>query len=167
MEQVGKEFGILLVVLTEEEMTCLVCDRIQQIRELDNAFLVAELRESYAVLADDQRYVGYTILLLKDHVEHLHELSQEQQLSLFQDVSDVADSIMAAFHPLRLNYECLGNSLAHVHWHVIPRYDWDPEPTQPIWVRSKDERKAGVAPDELSDLVSKLKGELEQKLTNG
>jgi diadenosine tetraphosphate (Ap4A) HIT family hydrolase len=146
-------------------MTCLICDRIEQIREQKNAFFVAELKESYAVLADDQRYVGYTVLLLKDHVEHLHELSQERQLSLFQDVSDVTSAMVAAFDPLRINYECLGNSLAHIHWHVIPRYDWDPDPTRPIWVRSKEERQAGVSPDELPRLVSKLRVELEQKIT--
>lgn len=147
-------------------MTCMACDRIRLIQDQKNAFFVAELKESYAVLADDQRYVGYTILLLKDHVEHLHELSQERQLSLFQDVSDVANAVVAAFHPLRLNYECLGNSLAHIHWHVIPRYDWGPEPTSPIWVRSKEERGAGVAPDVLPELVSKLRAELEPKITS-
>ena len=149
----------------EAKMTCLACDRVQQIREQRNEFFVAELKESYVVLADDQRYVGYTILILKDHVEHLHELTQERRLSLFKDVTDVADSVVAAFHPLRLNYECLGNSLVHIHWHVIPRYEWDPEPTRPIWVRPEEERKVGVAPDVLSELVSKLRGELEQKIT--
>ena len=146
-------------------MTCLACDRVQQIREQSNAFFVAELEESFVVLADDQRYVGYTILILKDHVEHLHELAQERRLSLFKDVTDVAGSVAAAFHPLRLNYECLGNSLAHIHWHVIPRYEWDPEPTRPIWVRPKEEREVDVAPDVLAELVSKLWGELEQKIT--
>ena len=149
----------------KEKMTCLACDRVQQIREQSNAFFVAELEESFVVLADDQRYVGYTILILKDHVEHLHELSQERRLSLFKDVTDVADSVVTAFHPLRLNYECLGNSLAHIHWHVIPRYEWDPEPTRPIWVRPKEEREVDVAPDVLAELVSKLWGELEQKIT--
>jgi len=153
------------VIFMEEKMTCLACDRVQQIREQRNAFFVAELEESYVVLADDQRYVGYTILILKDHVEHLHELTQERRLSLFKDVTDVAGSVVAVFHPLRLNYECLGNSLVHIHWHVIPRYEWDPEPTRPIWVRPEEERKVGVAPDVLSELVSKLKGELEQKIT--
>jgi len=153
------------VIFMEEKMTCLACDRVYQIREQKNAFFVAELEESYVVLADDQRYVGYTILILKDHVEHLHELTQERRLSLFKDVTDVADSVVAAFHPLRLNYECLGNSLAHIHWHVIPRYEWDPEPTRPIWVRPEEERKVGVAPYVLSELVSKLKGELGQKIT--
>ena len=70
----------------------MACDRVYQIREQKNAFFVAELEESYVVLADDQRYVGYTILILKDHVEHLHELTQERRLSLFKDVTDVAGS---------------------------------------------------------------------------
>ena len=146
----------------EEELACLACERIQLIGEQRNPFFVAELQESYVVLADDQRYMGYTILLLKDHIEHLHELSQERQLTLFNDVIEVAKAVTAVFRPLRLNYECLGNSLAHVHWHVIPRYEWDPDPSLPIWVRSNEERVVGVAPEILSELVLKLKGQLEK-----
>lgn len=147
-------------------MDCMACERIQQIREHKNAFFIAELRESYAVLADDQLYVGYTILVLKDHVEHLYELPQKQQLTLFQDITDVAGSIVAAFQPLRLNYECLGNSLAHVHWHIIPRYEWDPVPSRPIWIRPEEEREVGVAPDLLPELVSKIKRELDHYARN-
>ena len=33
-------------------MSCIVCDRIAQIRAQTNAFFIAELKESYAVLAD-------------------------------------------------------------------------------------------------------------------
>jgi diadenosine tetraphosphate (Ap4A) HIT family hydrolase len=141
--------------------TCLACDRMGQIRDGSNPYIVAEMRESFAVLADDQKYEGYTILLLKDHVEHLHALSRERQIALFADVIDTAAAVTAAFRPVRLNYECLGNSLAHVHWHVIPRYDGDPDPAMPIWVRPSPERKTGVASDRLRELIARLKEHLE------
>jgi diadenosine tetraphosphate (Ap4A) HIT family hydrolase len=34
---------------------------------------------------------------------------------------------------VRINYECLGNQVAHVHWHVIPRHASDPDPRNAVW----------------------------------
>lgn len=58
-------------------MECLACSRIDMIRANRNDFFLAELRESYVVLAANQRYYGYSILLLKEHYEHLHMLPRE------------------------------------------------------------------------------------------
>ena len=54
-------------------------------------------------------------------VKHVHDLTEERRLSLFKDVTDVADAVVAVYYPLRLNYECFTKSLAHIHRHVIPR----------------------------------------------
>ena len=40
---------------------------------------------------------------------------------------------MLAFRPRKLNYELLGNSVPHLHWHLIPRYSDDPMRTVPVW----------------------------------
>jgi diadenosine tetraphosphate (Ap4A) HIT family hydrolase len=104
-------------------MSCFACDRVAQIKSNQNPFFVAELEASYLVLADHQRYEGWCILLLKEHVEHLDQLALETQLQLFRDVAKTARAIRNAFHPVRLNYECLGNTLPHIHWHIIPRYE--------------------------------------------
>lgn len=141
-------------------MACLACDRIEKISEQRNEFFVAELKESFAVAADDQRYTGHTILLLKHHAEHLHRLERETRSLLFQDVILVGDALAEAFRPIRINYECLGNSMPHIHWHVIPRYEWDPQPTHPIWVRPKGERAVGVTGSDLKAIVSKLRSRL-------
>ena len=36
------------------------------------------------------------------------------------------------FEPVKLNYELLGNSLPHLHTHVMPRYADDPKPGWPF-----------------------------------
>src|SRR4051812_13874265 len=122
-------------------MICDACHRIEQIRAGENPRFIAELSESCVVLGDEQFYRGWCILLLKDHHEHLAALPVERQRNLWNDVALVAQTITRELKPVRINYECLGNQLHHIHWHIIPRYADDPDPKNPIWLRSPDQQR--------------------------
>lgn len=113
---------------------CLICERIRLIEEAKNPYFVAELETGYIVLADNQLYRGYTIFLSKQHKTELHELDKETRKLFLDEMSQVAESVYKAFNPQKLNYELLGNRDSHLHWHLIPRYKSDKEPTKPIWV---------------------------------
>ena len=138
-------------------MSCTGCDRIAAIKAGRNADFVAELSESYVTLADEQAYRGYCILLLKDHHEQLDTLPFERQRRLWDDVTRVASALRKVVAPVRLNYACLGNFVTHVHWHVIPRYADDPEPTNPIWVRPLSERRVSLPASEREALIGRLR----------
>ena len=34
---------------------------------------------------------------------------------------------------MKLNHGLFGNSVPHLHWHIIVRRDTDPDPTSTIW----------------------------------
>ena len=138
-------------------MACAGCARVALCQQGRNPDFVATLGESIVTLADEQVYRGYCILLLKDHCEHLGDLSVDRQLGLFADVSRVAAAVRRELEPQRINYACLGNYLTHVHWHVIPRYADDPEPLHPIWVRPLAERKKSLGAAEQRDLIGRLR----------
>jgi diadenosine tetraphosphate (Ap4A) HIT family hydrolase len=36
-------------------------------------------------------------------------------------------------------------AVPHLHWHLIPRYADDPDPTRPVWERPLPPRLAGAA----------------------
>jgi diadenosine tetraphosphate (Ap4A) HIT family hydrolase len=40
--------------------------------------------------------------------------------------------VQALFDPVKLNYLTLGNTVPHLHTHVLPRYRDDPAPGGPI-----------------------------------
>ncbi|MBF2002946.1 MAG: HIT family protein [Synechococcales cyanobacterium M58_A2018_015] len=108
-------------------MDCLICQRLAAWRQGSNPHVICELEHSLFVVGDHQFHRGYSLVLFKQHVRELHELSAAMQTTLFQEVMYAANVIVATFHPYKMNYACYGNSEPHVHWHIIPRYQTDPE----------------------------------------
>jgi diadenosine tetraphosphate (Ap4A) HIT family hydrolase len=48
------------------------------------------------------------------------------------DVHTVARMIEHVFAPCHMNYQLLGNSVPHLHVHLVPRYVDDPAPGRPL-----------------------------------
>jgi diadenosine tetraphosphate (Ap4A) HIT family hydrolase len=137
-------------------MPCPFCELIPELRAGKQECL-AELDESFVILAYDQFYPGYSILVLKDHEEQLVELSAERQARLWRDVARVAGALKRVLNPARINYECLGNMVNHIHWHVVPRYADDQRRHEPIWLRPEAERRGTMTAEQRADVVGRLR----------
>jgi diadenosine tetraphosphate (Ap4A) HIT family hydrolase len=124
---------------------CLICTRIEQIRRNSNPYYVAELNTGYVVLGDFQFFHGYTLFLCKHHLPELHQLDHTFRMKFLEEMSAVAHAVFEAFKPRKLNYELLGNSEAHLHWHLFPRHVNDPVPGSPVWIVDKSIRYADSA----------------------
>ncbi|MBI3630874.1 MAG: HIT family protein [Candidatus Sungbacteria bacterium] len=147
--------------------TCLICERIDLIKKGTNPYVVKELETGYVVIGDHQFCRGYTLFLCKIHATELHELEPDFRYTFLREMSTVAEAVWRAFHPVKLNYELLGNSDPHLHWHIFPRHHDDPEPRRPIWLIGADIRKAKESepnPEELINLKNALLGELDALL---
>ncbi len=104
---------------------CIVCDRIQMIRSGTNPYFVKELDTGYVVIGDNQHFRGYTLFLLKDHLTELFELKDDIRAKFLAEMTIVAEAVAKAFGAEKMNYECLGNGDAHLHWHLFPRVNGD------------------------------------------
>ncbi len=147
--------------------TCFICQRIQLIKQQQNIYFVKELSTAYIVLGDHQYFKGYTLLLFKQHACELHELSLSSKQQFLLDMSYTAEAVFKAFKPQKLNYELLGNSAPHLHWHIFPRYANDLLPNSPVWLVNRSVRYAETAkpsPSELAQLKEKLLFQLAQIL---
>ena len=122
--------------------SCLICDRIAAIKNHSNKHFVKELETGYVVLGDHQFYYGYTLFLSKIHARELHELDPQFKLKFLAEMAQVAEAVFKAFKPEKLNYELLGNTDEHMHWHIFPRRKTDPLPHTGVWAVSKEIRKA-------------------------
>ena len=100
-----------------------------------------ESRVSVAKLNPDQAFEGYTFLTLKWHEEELYRLADKDRKRFLEDMSLVASALSRAFKPDKMNYELLGNSMPHLHWHLVPRYTSDPMWGRPIWAGSRRRKR--------------------------
>jgi diadenosine tetraphosphate (Ap4A) HIT family hydrolase len=124
---------------------CEICRRIEGMTP-ENPYLVAELDTGYAVLADNQHIAGYTIFVSKTCAPELHDLSPAVRSRFLEEMALVSEAAFRAFAPRKLNYELLGNSVAHLHWHIFPRYEDDPNPEWPVWNNDEFLRAPRITP---------------------
>lgn len=100
---------------------CMICDRIEMIKNGENPFFVKELETGYVVLGDNQHFCGYTLFLCKQHNTELFYLENDFAARYMQEMIMVAQAVKNAFGAEKINYECLGNGDTHLHWHIFPR----------------------------------------------
>ena len=86
-----------------------------------------------AYLQRDSRQRGYTVASWRGrHVAEPTELTADEAAQYWLEVLQVGRAIEAAFGPVKMNYETLGNAVPHLHTHVMPRYADDPRPGFPF-----------------------------------
>lgn len=78
---------------------CMVCERIDLIKQGQNPYFVRELNTGYVVIGDHQRINGYTLFLCKVHATELHFLEPDYKVEFLKEMSIVAEAVYNAFKP--------------------------------------------------------------------
>ena len=76
---------------------------------------------------------GYTLVIWRGR--HITEpvLFKDTEASTYRaDVPTVARALMSHYRPLKMNYKTLGNSLPHLHTHLLPPLQRTPAPGRPF-----------------------------------
>ena len=152
--------------------TCLVCDRIAQIKEGNDPGFVKEYETGYVILGDAHFFApqyghcssfkGYTVFLCKQCVPELHDLDVDFRGKFLEEMSEVSAAVFRAFKPRKMNYELLGNICAHLHWHLFPRHEDDPNPNVPVWSAdlNSESLNTEITEQELRTMKDRLLSEL-------
>lgn len=86
-------------------------------------YLAFETETSEVIVFKDQSHPGRAIVAYKkDHVAEIQDLSDAERNAFMKDVSDVAKAIQKAYNPDRINYGAYGDTLGHLHFHIVPKY---------------------------------------------
>ncbi len=149
---------------------CIICNRIEMIKRKENPYFVKEMETGYVVLGDNQHFKGYTLFLYKEHIVELFHLHPEMRIKHLNEMTIVAEAVSKAFNAEKMNYECLGNGDAHLHWHLFPRIIGDIENygnngKGPVWWYPKEKMYSDEnVPDrdELEIMKKKLLTEIDK-----
>jgi diadenosine tetraphosphate (Ap4A) HIT family hydrolase len=101
----------------------------------DNDFSVAVFTGEVAEVRLERRsrLPGYCIVVWRlGHIAEPTDLDASQASRYSGEVLAAGRAVLARFNPVKMNYMTLGNTVPHLHTHVVPRYRDDPAPGGPI-----------------------------------
>ncbi len=90
----------------------------------DNLMIeIGQLSVSTVFLFKEQTYRGRCNVVYQDHVKELFHLDEDPLTAYMKDVKIVAAAIEKAFQPNKINYGAYGDTLHHLHMHIVPKYE--------------------------------------------
>lgn len=130
----------------------------------ENLFLVKKLSVSSLYLDKNQAYPGHCVLVYDPkHIVRIDQLSTEEWMLLASDIQIAEIGIFEAMQPDHINVESLGNVVAHLHWHITPRYKTDERWGAAIWTNRVEEMTVKLlSTDEYRQLSSRINQQIEK-----
>lgn len=129
-------------------------------RETDGPFWIkiAKLSQATLYLSRDQRYFGRCLLIANGpHQVGFSSMEPTAAREMFEDLRIAGIAIEKAVECELLNVASLGNQIAHLHWHLIPRFKADARWGAPPWTTHTHDVPARALPEPelraLADLI--------------
>ena len=81
----------------------------------------------------DEDHPAFCRVVVQRHVREMTDLSESERAAGMRIVFAAERAQRTLLNPDKINIACFGNMVAHVHWHVIPRFRLDPHYPNPVW----------------------------------
>jgi diadenosine tetraphosphate (Ap4A) HIT family hydrolase len=110
----------------------------------------AQLR---VIRAQEEGFPAFYRVIWTAHVAELSDLSDADRNTCMAVVAAVERVLRERLAPTKINLAALGNMVAHLHWHVIARYDWDSHFPASVWaspLRARDLAREAQLQQELA-----------------
>ena len=127
--------------------------------EADGAALIWRGEKLRVIRADEAGFPAFYRVVWNAHVAEFSDLSALERAHCMEVVVQVEQALRQHLQPTKINLATLGNMVAHLHWHVIARFDWDSHFPAPVWAGAMRERAL-----EKEDAVRALLPALEAQL---
>ena len=97
------------------------------------------------VLLADPDYHGFCRVIWNAHVKEMTDLARAEQQHCMCVVLSVEQALRGVLKPHKINLASFGNMVPHLHWHVIPRFEYDAHFPKPIWGERQRSAPRGAA----------------------
>lgn len=104
-------------------MDCVFCD-------INKEKIIYETSCWFAMFDEYPVNQGHVLLIPKRHVESVFELNEEEKTTLVDSIKDIESLLIRFFDIDGFNIginqgKAAGQTINHLHIHIIPRYDGD------------------------------------------
>ena len=89
------------------------------------------------VRVPDADFPAFYRVVWNTHVAEFTDLAPAERAECIDVVARVERVLREQLNPTKVNLASLGNMVAHLHWHVIARFDWDSHFPQPVWAQAQ------------------------------
>ncbi len=104
--------------------SCGMC-KDMHLDENEHSILIGSTRATHTRIARNQAHRGYSLVVLREHITDLGDLSSEQLQAFWSDVQRAGRAIAATFEPRKIDYLVMGHRMPHLHCHVFPQHSED------------------------------------------
>ncbi|MBW2967545.1 HIT family protein [Candidatus Woesearchaeota archaeon] len=113
-------------------MKCKFCEWEKHYKKLyENEYVVAVWGSPYVR--------GHVKVILKNHYSDLTEVPAKELHALMDAWKIVGKAIEEVIHPDIINWQINGNWVRHVHGHIYPRWQTDPDWGEPLKLPTKEQ----------------------------
>ena len=99
-----------------------------------------QCNEISVINAQEPDYPGFCRVIWRQHQSEMSQLDSAQRQRLMTIVFAVEQVLIIQLQPDKINLASLGNQVAHLHWHVIPRFKHDRHFPDAIWATPQREQ---------------------------
>jgi diadenosine tetraphosphate (Ap4A) HIT family hydrolase len=107
------------------------------------------------IRAEDADFPAFYRVIARHHVAEFSALLAPERQRCMDLVCAIERVLIEQLQPTKINLAALGNMVAHLHWHVIARFDWDSHFPQAVW-GARQREVAGMATDRLAVAPAEL-----------
>ncbi|MDX9692080.1 MAG: HIT family protein [Acholeplasmataceae bacterium] len=106
---------------------CIFCEMLK-----DNHKIIHENELFFSMFDSYPVTQGHTLIIPKRHVENYFQLTDNEKIMLDDELKYMKNYLMGEFHPDGFNIginqgKAAGQTIFHLHIHLIPRYNNDVE----------------------------------------
>lgn len=101
--------------------------------EASGGVLVAHGPRWRVIRAEEAAFPAFYRVVWREHVAEFGDLDTASRIECMTVVEAVERVLRERIAPTKVNLAALGNVVAHLHWHVIARFEWDSHWPQPVW----------------------------------
>lgn len=105
--------------------------------ETEGGLLIFKSDQLRVIQAIEMGFPAFYRVVWNAHLTEFSDLTPIERTTCMNVVVAVEQTLRQVLRPTKVNLATLGNVVAHLHWHVIARFEWDSHFPGSVWAAAQ------------------------------